>query len=54
MLLFLKKKSDEPEMPENGEEPDAPDFSKFLPYYCHYDPHTLLTVVAGTELGIPA
>jgi len=41
MLLFLKKKTDDADTPEQGAAPVS--FNEFLPYYCHFDPHTLLT-----------
>src|SRR5690349_20915634 len=43
MFLFLKKKSEESEKPAMpaGNEPTA--LEEFVPYYCHFDSHTLLT-----------
>jgi len=42
MFLFLKKKTGDTETPESGAPATVP-LSEFIPYYCHWDAHTLLT-----------
>src|SRR4051812_22111220 len=44
MMLFLKKKPEEVDKSDIGPLPvEPPAFEDFIPYYCHYDAHTLLT-----------
>lgn len=43
MLLFLKKKSEETENTPEIPAAEQRQLHDFIPYYCHYNPHTLLT-----------
>src|SRR5579872_4863215 len=42
MFLFLKKKADNTNTPDTAHQQPTPT-SDFIPYYCHWDAHTLLT-----------
>jgi len=43
MLLFLKKKPDDAVSPAAAAQEEQMTPHEFLPYYCHYNPNTLLT-----------
>ncbi len=42
MFLFLTKKADNADMPEDPSAGSVP-LGEFIPYYCHFNAHTLLT-----------